>query len=173
MTLPKKDSQTVTPDGESIAQPIAGVLVHYARTQADERGSLTELYDPRWGMMAEPMVYLYEFTIRPGAAKGWIMHKLQTDRIFLLRGAVRIVLYDDRATSPTYRMLNQYTLTEQNRGLICYPAGVYHALENVGMTEALLINLPTRPYNHEDPDKYRLPLDNDVIPFKFKRVTGW
>jgi dTDP-4-dehydrorhamnose 3,5-epimerase len=29
------------------------------------------------------------------------------------------------------------------------------------------MNLPTRPYNHEDPDKYRLPLKNDYIPFSF------
>jgi dTDP-4-dehydrorhamnose 3,5-epimerase len=33
--------------------------------------------------------------------------------------------------------------------------------------------MPTRPYDHADPDKYRLPLDNDVIPFRFDEAPGW
>jgi len=168
-----KDRQTVSPNGEPLTPLIDGVQVRYAFTHADERGSTTELYNPSWGVMFEPLVYAYEFTIRPGVAKGWIVHKLQTDRIFLLRGAVRIVLYDDRPESRTYQMINQLTLTEQNRGLVTYPAGLYHAVQNVGATEALLLNMPTRPYNHEDPDKYRVPLNNDYIPFKFEGVRGW
>ena len=31
----------------------------------------------------------------------------------------------------------------------------------------VFFNLPSRPYRHADPDKYRLPLKNDVIPFDF------
>jgi dTDP-4-dehydrorhamnose 3,5-epimerase len=173
MILPKKDIQTVTPAGESVSPIIDGVRVRYATTHPDERGSVTEVFNPLWGFTNEPLVYVYEFTIRPGCAKGWIMHKLQTDRVFLQRGALRVVLYDDRADSPTYQMLNQFTLTEQNRGLICYPPGVYHALQNVGTTDTICINMPTRAYNHENPDKYRLPLNNDTIPFRFEGITGW
>lgn len=173
MLTAKKDSQTVKPTGEPIAPIIAGVQLRYATTNADERGSLTELFNPAWAILDAPLVYAYEFTIRPGVVKGWVMHILQMDRIFLQRGAVRMVLYDDRAESPTYRMLNQFTFTEQNRGLICYPARIYHALQNVGTTDALLVNMPTRPYNHEDPDKYRLPVNNEYIPFKFEGITGW
>jgi len=28
------------------------------------------------------------------------------------------------------------------------------------------VNLPSRPYLHEDPDKYRLPHDTDEIPYR-------
>lgn len=173
MTTPKKDVQTVTSQGVSLAPIIEGVFLRYATTHPDERGSVTEVFDPRWGFVDQPMVYLYEFTIRPGIVKGWIKHEHQTDRVFLQRGALRVVLYDDRPESPTYKMLNQFTLTEQNRGMICYPSGVYHALENVGTTDVICLNTPTRPYSHENPDKYRLPLDNDLIPFKFAGRVGW
>jgi dTDP-4-dehydrorhamnose 3,5-epimerase len=47
------------------------------------------------------------------------------------------------------------------------PAGVWHAVENVGTEEAIMINFPTRPYNHADPDKRRLPIDSPEIPFEF------
>jgi dTDP-4-dehydrorhamnose 3,5-epimerase len=46
------------------------------------------------------------------------------------------------------------------------PAGVYHAVQNVGDREAAFVNLPSQPYQHDDPDKYRLPIDNDVIPYR-------
>ena len=53
------------------------------------------------------------------------------------------------------------------------PRGVYHAVQNIGTTEALFVNMPTRPYNHGDPDKFRLPLKNDLIPFDFGDASGW
>jgi dTDP-4-dehydrorhamnose 3,5-epimerase len=171
MTQPKKDLQTVSSDGRQLAPLIEGVRIRYVITHADARGSLTEVFNPAWGFHESPMVYLYEFTIRPGKAKGWVAHQQQDDRIFLSRGSVKFVLYDDRPPSPTYKMINELVFTEQNRALITYPCGIYHALENIGTVDALLYNLPTRPYNHADPDKYRLPLNNDIIPYRFD-VTG-
>lgn len=44
---------------------------------------------------------------------------------------------------------------------------MWHAVENVGTTEAAFANLPTRAYHYHEPDKYRLPLDTDEIPFRF------
>jgi dTDP-4-dehydrorhamnose 3,5-epimerase len=172
MTHPKKDLQTVTPDGKNLSPLIDGIKIRYAITHPDARGSLTEVFNPAWGFHDQPMVYLYEFTIRPGTAKGWVVHYQQDDRIFLSRGAVKFVLYDDRPHSPTYKMINEIVVTEQNRALIAYPHGIFHAIANIGIGDALLFNLPTRPYNHADPDKYRLPLNNDVIPYHFEGVTG-
>ena len=48
------------------------------------------------------------------------------------------------------------------------PAGVWHALRSVGSEDVLFINMPTRAYDYADPDKLRLPLVNDLIPFRFK-----
>jgi dTDP-4-dehydrorhamnose 3,5-epimerase len=50
--------------------------------------------------------------------------------------------------------------------LVSIPAGVYHAVKNVGDREGAFVNLPSQPYRHDNPDKYRLPLDNDVIPYR-------
>ena len=44
---------------------------------------------------------------------------------------------------------------------------------SVGEDEAVFLNLPTRAYDYEDPDKYRLPVANDVIPFAFEDGPGW
>jgi hypothetical protein len=37
---------------------------------------------------------------------------------------------------------------------------------NVGPTELRFVNVPTEPYRHERPDKYRLPADTSAIPYQ-------
>ena len=58
-------------------------------------------------------------------------------------------------------------------GLMNIPVGVWHADRNIGAKDARVINFPTKPYDHENPDKYRLPLNNDRIPYRFDGVSGW
>jgi dTDP-4-dehydrorhamnose 3,5-epimerase len=101
-----------------------------------------------------------------------VLHKLQDDRLFFVSGVVRVALFDDRPDSPTYRMLNVFVMSDRNRGLAIIPKGVFHALKNIGTENACFINLPTRPYNHVDPDKYRLPVKNQLIPFAFEDGSG-
>ena len=169
---PVKDRQTVSPEGEPIAQRIAGVVIHRRPLQEDERGELVEIYSPEWGIHSHPLVYAYFVSIRPRQIKGWVLHKLQDDRLFFLGGVIRIALFDDRPDSPTYHMLNVFVMSERNRGLVIIPKGVFHALKNIGTDDASFVNLPTRPYNHADPDKYRLPVKNDLIPFAFEDASG-
>jgi dTDP-4-dehydrorhamnose 3,5-epimerase len=166
-TSPIKETQSVTPQGESVAPRIDGVVLRPAVTIPDERGTICEIFNPAWGFSDTPLVYVYQITIRPGRLKSWAKHLEQDDRLFVSLGAVRIALYDDRSDSPTYKMLNVLYVTEQNRGILLIPRGVYHAVQNIGQTDALLINLPTKAYDHANPDKYRLPTVNDVIPYRF------
>jgi dTDP-4-dehydrorhamnose 3,5-epimerase len=161
-----RDSQTVTAEGRSVQELLEGVRVRPATTQLDERGSICEIYSPAWGFTDEPVVWVYQTTIRPGQAKGWVLHLEQDDRLFFSTGDVKVVLYDARPESPTFGQVNVHCFGESNRGLLRIPAGVYHAIQNVGQHDVVFVNLPTQPYNHERPDKYRLPLDTPEIPYK-------
>jgi dTDP-4-dehydrorhamnose 3,5-epimerase len=172
-SLPQKDSQLVTPDGQPVAPLIDGVVQRPAVTISDDRGTLTEIFRPEWNVHPAPLVMLYQFTIRPGKVKGWHLHRLHDDRMFLSQGSLRVVLYDDRSASPTYHRLNIIYRSDYHRDLLTIPAGVYHALQNIGTSDALLISMPTRVYDHADPDVYRLPLYNDYIPYHFDDLKGY
>jgi dTDP-4-dehydrorhamnose 3,5-epimerase len=154
------------PRGCLCKELIDGVKLRRPPTHADERGTICEVYDLRWGFTDDPLVYVYHVTIRPGQARGWVVHLKQNDRLFAYAGVLRIVLYDARTDSSTHGRVNVFHLGGHDRALLSIPAGVYHAVQNVGEHEGAFINLPSRPYEHEDPDKYRLPLDNDVIPYR-------
>ena len=165
---PVKDPQTVTPSGESIKPRIHGVNIRQLIIHPDDRGSLTEVYRDSWQFHPDPMVFLKLITVRPGKVKGWVKHLKQDDRMCVIFGAAQFVLYDDRPDSPTYGLLNELYFTEHNRSLFVIPAGVYHAVKNIGYVDAVMLNMPNNTYNHADPDKYRLPLQNDVIPYKWR-----
>ncbi len=164
---PRRDTQLVTPEGRSIESLIDGVRIREARTISDHRGSISVMYDPRWEFTTEPVVYTYQVTIRPGAVKGWILHETYDDRLFLSHGSFKWVLYDDRDGSPTRGKLNELYFDHHHRSLLRIPRGVWHAVQNVGSEECLMVNHPTEPYDYENPDKTRLPLDTERIPYSF------
>src|SRR6478609_1308891 len=98
---PVRDRETVTSTGEPLGTLPHGLKFHSAPTHLDERGSVCELFDPRWNWHPDPLVFVYSFTIRPGKIKGWGMHKEHEDRYFVLWGEMEVVLYDARPASPT------------------------------------------------------------------------
>ena len=164
---PTNRPQSVTPDGRSVAPVVDGVRVRPAITHPDPRGTVCEIYSEAWDFSDEPLVYVYEITIRPGVIKGWIKHLHQADRLFTMEGALRLTLYDDRPDSPTNGLVTDQVFDDHTRSLVRIPAGVWHAIGNVGTTDAKFVNCPTRAYDHESPDKWDLPLDTDLIPFRF------
>jgi dTDP-4-dehydrorhamnose 3,5-epimerase len=171
---PRKDVQTVTPDGESMAALPEGMQVRDLITHSDERGTVCELFDPRWAVQPDPMVFAYTFTIRPGLAKGWGVHREHHDRYAFLNGELELVLYDAREDSGTSGLVSTVVLSQLRRRLITIPPGVWHAERNIGLDDVVVVNFPTIPYDHAGPDKERLPLDTDELPVeKTRDWRGW
>lgn len=164
----EKVRQTVTPNGVPVSPMVAGVRVHQQPTQQDERGTLFELYSPHWRLDDLPFVYAYGVTIRPGRVKGWALHERHADRYFFVSGSLKLVLYDPREDSPTRGLVSVQYFSEFNRSLVFIPPLVYHAIENVGDPDGFLVSMPSAPYDHANPDKYVLPPNNDLIPYRFQ-----
>lgn len=169
----ERDRQTVTTKGAPTAPLLDGMSIHRSPTHTDERGTLTEMLDPRWGWHPDPMVSAYYITERPGHAKGWALHKMHDDRYFLIRGEVELVLYDVRPESATRGRLCKLALSDRDHFIVSIPAFVWHASRNLGTGDAILVNFPTKAFDHENPDKYRLPLDSPLIPYSFGDTPGW
>ena len=81
---------------------LLGAELRRTPTHADERGTLTEVFDLRWEFTDDPLVYVYLATLRPEQIRGWVVHLEQNDRLFAYAGVLKIVLYDSRDESHTY-----------------------------------------------------------------------
>ena len=142
------------------------------KQHTDHRGSLFEIVNFDHPFWADEVVYAYAVAIRPGRIKGWGMHKLQSDRYFLTRGCVRVVLYDGRTDSRTHGQLEEHNLTAEVPSVLAIPPGVWHADQNWGDDDALILNFPTRPYDRDAPDKYRIDPHSGEIPFDWSLRDG-
>lgn len=169
----QQDQRTVDNNRRSTTPLLDGMSFYETIRHNDDRGSVTEIYDPRWNWHPDPMVFSYMFTIRPGAVKGWGLHKQHEDRYFVLSGELELVLYDPRPDSSTYKKICKIYLSGNQPKLINVPKFVWHADHNIGTTELVVINFPTIQYDHSKPDKYRLPIDTDLIPYDFGNAKGW
>jgi dTDP-4-dehydrorhamnose 3,5-epimerase len=150
-----------------IDDQIDGVRLRRLVTHEDERGGLTVLISNLNEVIA-PVPHVYLVSAAPGSIRAWVYHKRQTDRLAYTNGKLRVVLYDLRPESTTYRKLNVVDVGESNRVLLTIPPQVVHAVQNRGLTAATFVNMPTRAYDPAHPDKSRIPYDHPGIPYVFE-----
>ena len=147
---------------------IEGVKLKQLKCVPDERGRLMEILrcdDPIFLKFGQ----VYMTTVYPGVVKGWHYHKVQTDTFTVLRGMVKLVIYDGRETSPTHGEVNEFFIGEHNPLLVQIPPMLCHGFKGIGPDEAIVLNCPTEPYNRESPDEHRLDAHTKEIPYDWAR----
>ena len=150
---------------------IEGVTIKHLRVIPDERGRLMEILrcdDDLFRKFGQ----VYMTTAYPGVVKGWHYHKQQTDNMAVVRGMMKLVLFDSRKDSSTHGMVNEFFFGEHHPLLIRIPPFVFHGFKAISEHEAIAINIPSEPYNYETPDEFRVhPHEND-IPYDWTRKDG-
>ena len=146
---------------------IQGVEVKRLTRHADERGYLMEILRSddeifsKFGQCYVSMNY-------PNVIRAWHWHQKQDDHFVVVKGMIRVGLYDMRESSPTRGEVNEFYLGENNDIVLKIPVGVAHGYKTVGVEPSLLVNFPSEVYNREEPDEQRLPWDTDQIPFNWE-----
>lgn len=150
---------------------IDGVAVRHAKVMPDERGRLGEIMraDDPW---FEKFGQVYYTTTFPGVVKAWHYHAKQTDHFYVIKGLVKIALYDDRKDSTTYATVNELYLGEHRPGLLRIPPGVQHGWMCVGKNEAYILNVVSEMYNYSEPDEFRTHPHDNHIPYDWTRKDG-
>ena len=80
-------------------------------------------------------------------------------------------MFDGRVDSPTAGTVNEFRVSDRIPGLLVIPPNLYHGWSNLGVDEALILNMPTQTYNHEAPDALDLPYESpeaaEIVPFRW------
>ena len=104
----------------------------------------------------------------PGAIGAWSCHTRSVDRLFVNQGLLKVVLFDGRDDSPTSGLVSELDVGDARPTFLVIPIGVWHGIQNIGPSDALMLNYPTRAYDYEDPDHWRLPYDTPEIPYAWR-----
>lgn len=150
---------------------IEGVKTKNLRVIPDERGRLMEI------LRCDDEIFIkfgqaYITTAYPGVVKAWHYHKKQTDSFVVVKGMMKVVLYDNREGSPTKGEVNEFFMGIHNFILLQIPPYVCHGFKCISEEEAMVVNFPTEPYNYEEPDEFRVPPHDSDIPYDWARKDG-
>ena len=150
---------------------IDGVKVKALKVIPDERGRLMEILR-RDDELFRSFGQVYVTTTLPQVVKAWHKHEKQADNVACVAGMIKLVLYDGREGSPSQGALAQFYLGVHKPLLVQIPAGVWHGWMGVSLEEAVIVNVPTEPYDAARPDEQRLDPHDSPIPYDWRRKDG-
>lgn len=147
---------------------ITGVKIKKLKIIPDSRGRLMEILrcDDE---IFEKFGQVYVTTAFPGIVKAWHYHKKQDDHFVCLMGKIRLALYDAREGSKTKGEINEFILSLDDPFMVKIPKMVYHGFKGIADSESMILNIPTMPYDRNEPDEFRVDaLEND-IPYDWRK----
>lgn len=150
---------------------IEGVKSRTLRIIPDDRGWLMEILRADDPECFTKFGQVYVSATYPGVVKAWHYHQRQVDNFTCVSGMVKLVLIDTRPGSPTEGAVNEFWLGTHSPMLVQVPNLVYHGWKNIGQDVALVVNVPTEPYRHGDPDEYRVE-PHGTLPYDWARKDG-
>ncbi|MBA4418792.1 MAG: dTDP-4-dehydrorhamnose 3,5-epimerase [Syntrophus sp. (in: bacteria)] len=150
---------------------INGVITKQMRFIPDERGRLMEILRNDEDLFVQ-FGQVYVTTTYPQVVKAWHFHKKQDDFITCIKGMLKLVLFDDREGSSTRGEVNQFFIGDYNPMVVKVPRLIYHGWKCISEEEALIVNVPTEPYDRQNPDEFRLDPHENNIPYTWERKDG-
>lgn len=139
---------------------IDGVTIIPLRTILDERGLVRHMMkrtDPHFKEFGE----IYFSQIFPNAIKAWHVHRKMELNYAVVSGNIKLVLYDARPESPTYKELQEIFMGEDNYVLVTVPPHVVNGFKAIGNGKAIVANCATIP--HDPTEIERLdPFDRTI-----------
>jgi dTDP-4-dehydrorhamnose 3,5-epimerase len=141
---------------------IHDVLVVPLRQIPDERGKIMHMlradaaHFERFGEIYFSVAY-------PGVVKGWHRHKTTTLNYAVIVGMIKLVLFDDRPTSPAKGELMELFIGEDNYCLVKIPPGILNGYKTLGVRPAILANCATEP--HDPAEMERIDPFDPSVPY--------
>ena len=91
--------------------------------------------------------------IYPGAVAAWHRHQKQTDHWYVIRGSLKVGLYDEKT-----KTLEWVYLHENERQTLVIPPGIWHGWRNLIPGETILSYYISEKYEEKNPDEERKPV---------------
>ena len=112
----------------------------------------------------------YISEVKFGKIKAWKQHLSQTQNIIVFNGKLKIVLFDGRKNSKTFKKINIFKLGLKNKfAKIQIPPLIWYGFKGLSKDSAKIINLTDRP--HHSTKHRNLEIENKIINYDWKRKS--
>ena len=142
---------------------IKGIRIVKLNEIFDSKGSVLHMIkssSPEFKNFGE--CYISEINFN--SIKGWKLHYKQTQNISVPSGKIKMVLYDSREDSSTFKELIELNLGRPDNYLrITIPPGVIYGFKGLSNPNALLVNCTD--IEHDPNESVTLSIDDNKVPF--------
>ena len=144
---------------------INDVIITPLKKIPDERGAIMHM------MRADSPVFkkfgeVYFSIAYPGVIKGWHEHTEQTQNYAVISGMIKLVLYDNRPESSTYKEIMELFVGDLNYCLITIPIGIINGYKCIGNSKCIVANCSDLPY--QDGEMLRYDPHSDKIDYEWE-----
>ena len=147
---------------------IEGVKIINLRKIPDERGAI-------FHMLKNPAEHYTKFgeiyfsVCYPGVVKGWHEHTKQTQNYCVIDGMMKLVLFDNRPKSPTYKKLQEIYMGDLNYSLVQIPPFVVNGYKCIGEKKCIVANCSDLSHDPNEMIRHD-PIKNKLIDYSWEVV---
>jgi len=142
---------------------ITDLIITPLKKISDERGAVFHFLksdSPNYKNFGEA----YFSKINEGVVKGWKYHKIAEQNFCVPFGALKIVVFDNRPSSPSNGVLQEILLDDKdNYQLLSIPSCLWYSFKSVSKEYSLLANITN--IEHSPDESISLPLTTNQIPY--------
>ncbi len=143
---------------------IHGVKITQKKVITDDRGKILHMLradDSNFKKFGE----IYFSYVNPKKIKAWHIHKKMTLNYVAASGKIKLVLYDDRKSSPTKGKVQEIFLSNENHVLVSIPPMIWNGFTSADGNLAILANCSDIP--HDKSEIIREDYNNPKFPYKW------
>ena len=116
---------------------------------SDSRGSVMHMMRND-SKVFESFGEIYFSTIFKDSIKAWHLHKESTLNYVCIKGAVKLVLFDERPESPTKGKYQEINLSPKNYFLVTIPPNIWNGFKGLHEPESIIANCLSLPHNEKE-----------------------
>ena len=145
---------------------IHGVFYKKIKSNIDNRGFFREIFKDNI-LIKKKLRQISHSFIKKKVIKAWHIHKKQSQWNYLLKGKIKLYLYDTRLSSKTFKKYTTLIIDSKKDSIMYFfPAGVAHGYITLS-NENHMIYGTSGIYNPEE--ECKMSLKNDLIPNFFSK----
>jgi len=128
---------------------IDGVIITPKKQISDDRGKIIHMLrndDKIFKKFGE----IYFSCIYPNKIKAWHLHKSMTLNYSLIYGKIKLVLFDDRKKSKTYKNFQEIILSTENYSVVTVPPMIWNGFKCLSKETSILANCSDIPHDTKE-----------------------
>jgi len=156
---------------------LAGVGVYKLKRNVDDRGFFSEILRSDWKdfLQGDEIRQVNISVSNPGVIRAWHCHNRgQIDYITLIKGSIKLSIYDGRGDSQTKGQLKEFILSDNDPKIIRVPGFYWHGTKCIGEEPSSVLYCMSKLYDYLSPDEERKAWDDSsIIDPKTNKPYKW